>query len=187
MVRSSAGPLDNVYMSKCSEVLPCDWPIRPSIIWCLLFRVCTGCQAVWLQREAVLIWPHLLAPTPTISESWTWAIIIQEIQEGSWALLDWRIHMDADCSPWGRKKPTATQKFSNFYRWLLTLTDDWLLHSVPPKMTQKIPLYTASSCLCKGRIIFFILNFTLHNQTQSHRTWCLRHNMCWQEKTPALL
>ena len=57
----------------------------------VLFCVIAGCQAVWSQRKAVLLWPQLWAPTPPIWESWTWATIIQETQEWSCSLLDWRI------------------------------------------------------------------------------------------------
>ena len=63
----------------------------PADLWCLLFCVSAGCQAVWSQRMAVFVWPPLWTPTPPIWESWTWATIIQETQEWSTCLLDLRI------------------------------------------------------------------------------------------------
>ena len=61
-------------------------------VTCVLFCVFAACQDVWSQRKAVLLWPQLWAATPPIWESWTWATIIQETQERSYCLLDWRIH-----------------------------------------------------------------------------------------------
>ena len=73
---------------------------------CVLFCVSAGCQAVWSQRKAVLLWSQLWTPTPPIWESWTWATIIQETQEWSSCLLDWRIQA-GDWTLSGMKSPAA--------------------------------------------------------------------------------
>ena len=75
-------------------------------LWCVLFCVSAGCQAVWSQRKAVLLWPQLWTPTPPIWESWTWPTIIQETQEWSSCLLDWRIQA-GDWTLSGMKSPAA--------------------------------------------------------------------------------
>ena len=83
-------------------------------LWCVLFCVSAGCQAVWSQRKAVLLWPQLWTPTPPIWESWTWATIIQETQEWSSCLLDWSIQA-ADWTLSGRKSPAAvTDSYDQF-------------------------------------------------------------------------
>ena len=61
-------------------------------LWCVLFCVSAGCQTVWSQRKAVLLWSQLWTPTPPIWESWTWVTTTCRIQEWSDFLLNWRVH-----------------------------------------------------------------------------------------------
>lgn len=61
-------------------------------MWRGLFCVFAGSQSVWTERRAVLLWSQLWAPTPPVWETWTWAVIMQETQECSLCLLDYRIY-----------------------------------------------------------------------------------------------
>ena len=91
-------------------LLPCDLSFSEiiNIYCCQMCVVCVsaGCQAVWSQKKAVLLWPQLWTPTPPIWESWTWSTIIQETQESSNCLLYWRIQA-GDWTLWGMKSPAA--------------------------------------------------------------------------------
>ena len=51
-----------------------------------------GWVAVICQREVVKLCPQFSAPSPLVWESWTWVTTNSRIQEGSWSLLDWRVH-----------------------------------------------------------------------------------------------
>ena len=106
---------------------------------CVLLCVPAGCQAVWSQRKAVLLSPQLWTPTTPIWESWTWATIIQETQEWSSCLRDWRIQT-GDWTLSGMKSPAATTDSH-----CETLYLDCIWFSVR-RSAYTIPLYSTSSC-----------------------------------------
>ena len=79
---------------------------------CMLFCVFVGCQAVSLQKKAVVFLHHLWVQTPPIWESWTWATIISATQEWSDSLLDWRIQNGAWTLSGMKRPPAATDNQS---------------------------------------------------------------------------